>query len=50
MRRTVAGYLVLAALALGAMAGMAPSRAEAAVPAPLSVVHEPGSLVQPVQY
>jgi len=50
MRRMVAGYLVVAALALGALAGMAPSRAEAAVMAPLSVVHEPSSLVQTVQY
>ena len=50
MRRMVAGYLVAAALALGALAGMAPSRAEAAVMAPLSVVHEPGSLVQTIQY
>lgn len=46
----VAGYLVVAALALGALAGMAPSRAEAAVTAPLSVVHEPSSLVRTVQY
>ena len=50
MRRMVAGYLVAAALALGALAGMVPSRAEAAVSAPLSVVLEPDSLVQTVQY
>ncbi len=50
MRRMVAGYLMAAALALGALAGMAPSRAEAAITAPLSVVHEPSSLVQTVQY
>ncbi len=50
MRRMVAGYLVAAALALGALAGMMPSQAEAAVLAPLSVVQEPGSLVQTVQY
>ncbi len=50
MRRMMAGYLVAAALALGALAGMAPSRAEAADTAPLSVVHEPTSLVQTVQY
>ena len=49
MHGRIAGYLV-AALALGAMAAMAPSRAEAAVSAPRSVVHEPGSLVQTVQY
>ena len=50
MRKLMAGYLVAATLALGALAGMAPSRAEAAVSAPLSVVQEPGSLVQTVQY
>ena len=46
------GYLVVAALALGALAGMAPSRGEAAVLAPLSVIHEPvpSGLVQTVQY
>ena len=50
MRRMITGYLVAAALALGTLAGMAPSRAEAAVTAPLSAVHEPSSLVQTVQY
>ena len=50
MRRMVAGYLVAAALVLGALDGMAPSRAEAAVTAPLRVVHESSSLVQTVQY
>jgi hypothetical protein len=49
MRRMMAGYLV-AALALGALAGMAPLRAETMVSAPPSVVHEPGSLVRTVQY
>ena len=38
------------ALALGALAEMAPSRAEAAVTVPLSAVQEPSSLVQTVQY
>ncbi len=50
MCRMVAGCLVAAALALGALAGMAPSRAEAAVTAPLSVIYQPDSLVQTVQY
>ena len=52
MRRIVAGCLMVVALALGALAGMALSRAEAAVTAPLSVFHEhePVSLVQTVQY
>ena len=50
MRRMVAGCLVAAALALGALVGMIPSGAEAAITAPLSVVHEPSSLVQTVQY
>ena len=46
----VAGYLVAAALALGALTGMAPSQAAAAVSASLSVVYESSSLVQTVQY
>jgi len=50
MHRMVAGYLVAAALALGALAGMAPPRAEAAGSAPPSFVHDPRSLVQTVQY
>ena len=50
MRRMVAGYLVAATLALGALTGMAPLRAEAAISAPLSVVQDPGNLVQTVQY
>ncbi|MGI4945778.1 MAG: hypothetical protein ACRYHQ_35335 [Janthinobacterium lividum] len=50
MRRMVVRYLVVAALALGALAGMTPLRAEAAVSAAPSVVHQPGSLVQTVQY
>ena len=50
MRRMVAGYLVVAALATGALAGIAPSRAEAATTAPLGVADEPSSLVQTVQY
>ena len=50
MRRMVAGCLVAAALALGALAGMAPSRAEAAVSAQFSVIQEPSSLMQTVQY
>ena len=49
MRRIVTGCLVVA-LTLGALAGIAPSRAEAAVTAPLSVVYQPDSLVQTVQY
>ena len=50
MRKMVAGYLMAATLALGALAGIAPSRAEAAVSVPLSVVQVPGNLVQTVQY
>ena len=50
MRRMVARYLVVAALVLGALAGMVPSRAEAAVSALPSIVHEFDSLVQTVQY
>ena len=50
MRKLMAGYLVAATLALGALVGIAPSRAEAAVSTPFSVVQEPGSLVQTVQY
>ena len=50
MRRMAAGYLVAAALALGALAGVAPSRAEAAVSNPPGVVYQAGGLVQTIQY
>jgi hypothetical protein len=50
MHRMVAGYLVVAALALGTLAGTVPARAEAASAAPIVVTHAPGNLVQTVQY
>ena len=50
MHRMVARCLVAAALMLGALIDVTPLQAEAAVSAPRGVVHQPGRLVQTVQY
>jgi len=49
MHRMFAGYLV-AALALGTLAGTVPASAEAASAASIDATHAPRNLVQMVQY